>query len=158
MSDHAPLVVDGDAPPTTRDRAWVAHAACIGHNPDDFDHERARDDAARSAYPESTAVVGSTRWQPTPIKVRILGAPASTAPDMSWNDGTGNCVGMNPDLFFPKLGADTRPIVAICDGCSLFEPCREHGLRHETVGIWGGLTERQRRAERRRRNLTKTTP
>lgn len=36
MSDHTPLVVDGDTPPTTRDRAWVEHAACIGHNPDDF--------------------------------------------------------------------------------------------------------------------------
>ena len=59
--------------------------------------------------------------------------------------------GMDPELFFPQRG-DQRSVnaaKAVCAGCPVRAPCLADGLttRH---GIWGGLSERERRATRRR--------
>lgn len=60
------------------------------------------------------------------------------------------CRGMDPDLFFPERGASTREAKAICTACPVRVDCLAQafttGERH---GIWGGLSERQRRTTRR---------
>jgi WhiB family redox-sensing transcriptional regulator len=68
-----------------------------------------------------------------------------------WMD-LGNCQGLNPDLFFPARGASTTEAKAVCRQCVVQEQCLEYALTHrERFGIWGGLSERERRRLRRAR-------
>jgi WhiB family transcriptional regulator, redox-sensing transcriptional regulator len=70
-----------------------------------------------------------------------------------WQENA-NCLGVDPDLFFPERGASTREAKAVCRGCEVREECLEYALRHgEKFGIWGGLSERERRRVRRQRSL-----
>ena len=65
-----------------------------------------------------------------------------------------NCLGVDPELFFPERGASTREAKSVCAGCAVRLDCLEYALRnHEKFGIWGGLSERERRRLRRRRAL-----
>jgi WhiB family redox-sensing transcriptional regulator len=65
-----------------------------------------------------------------------------------------NCMGVDPDLFFPERGASTREAKEVCRGCVVQEDCLEYALANgEKFGIWGGLSERERRRIRRRRSL-----
>ena len=63
-----------------------------------------------------------------------------------------NCMGVDPDLFFPERGASTREAKEVCRGCVVREECLEYSIVNvEKFGIWGGLSERERRRIRRRR-------
>ena len=65
-----------------------------------------------------------------------------------------NCLGVDPDLFFPERGASTREAKAVCRGCEVRDDCHEYALANgEKFGIWGGLSERERRRVRRQRAL-----
>ena len=65
-----------------------------------------------------------------------------------------NCLGVDPDLFFPERGASTREAKTVCRGCEVRMECLECALAHgEKFGIWGGLSERERRRVRRQRAL-----
>jgi len=63
-----------------------------------------------------------------------------------------NCMGVDPDLFFPERGASTREAKAVCHGCVVREDCLDYAIDNaEKFGIWGGLSERERRRLRRER-------
>jgi WhiB family redox-sensing transcriptional regulator len=65
----------------------------------------------------------------------------------------GNCVGVDPDLFFPGQGDPTGAAKQVCAGCTVREACLEYALDNcERFGVWGGLSERERRRIRRTRN------
>ncbi len=82
-----------------------------------------------------------------------MGAEALSAPDKSWQDYA-SCLGVDPELFFPDRGASTREAKAICRSCTVREDCLEYSLVNgEKFGIWGGLSERERRRIRRLRSL-----
>jgi len=67
-----------------------------------------------------------------------------------------NCLGVDPDLFFPERGASTREAKAVCRGCEVQADCLEYALTNgEKFGIWGGLSERERRRVRRERALAR---
>ena len=69
----------------------------------------------------------------------------------SWQDEA-NCLGVDPDLFFPERGASTREAKEVCRGCVVRLDCLEYALVNgEKFGIWGGLSERERRRLRRQR-------
>ena len=62
------------------------------------------------------------------------------------------CRSADPDLFFPERGASTREAKEVCRGCIVREQCLEFALQNgEKFGIWGGLSERERRRIRRQR-------
>lgn len=62
------------------------------------------------------------------------------------------CIGVDPDLFYPQRGEDTKAPKAICRGCEVRFECLEFALEHgEKFGIWGGESERARRRIRRQR-------
>jgi WhiB family redox-sensing transcriptional regulator len=64
-----------------------------------------------------------------------------------------NCLGVDPDLFFPERGGSTREAKEVCRGCVVREECLQYALSNgEKFGIWGGLSERERRKLRRGRN------
>ena len=39
-----------------------------------------------------------------------------------------NCMGVDPDLFFPERGASTREAKEVCRGCVVREDCLEYAL------------------------------
>ncbi len=70
---------------------------------------------------------------------------------LSWQDYA-NCRGADADLFFPERGASTRKAKAICNACEVKLECLEFALvESEKFGIWGGMSERERRRVRRER-------
>ncbi len=80
---------------------------------------------------------------------------AETTEDKAWQDYA-NCLGVDPDLFFPERGASTREAKEVCRGCVVREDCLEYALRNgEKFGIWGGMSERERRKIRRQRALAR---
>jgi WhiB family redox-sensing transcriptional regulator len=69
----------------------------------------------------------------------------------SWTE-EGNCKGADADIFFPERGASTRKAKSICRACSVQEDCLEFAIENsEKFGIWGGLSERERRRIKRQR-------
>jgi len=72
--------------------------------------------------------------------------------DTSWQD-YGNCLGVDPDLFFPARGDSTDQAKAVCAGCTVRDACLEYALvNYEKHGIWGGKSERERRRMRKARH------
>lgn len=56
------------------------------------------------------------------------------------------CAQTDPEAFFPEKGGSTREAKRICLGCEVRAECLEFALaRDERFGIWGGLSERERR-------------
>jgi len=77
------------------------------------------------------------------------------AADRRWQERA-NCLGVDPDLFFPERGASTKEAKSVCHGCEVKMECLEYALRHgEKFGIWGGMSERERRRIRRQRALAR---
>lgn len=73
------------------------------------------------------------------------------------------CKGVDPDLFFPTRGAggftDIREAKKVCDTCPVQPECLEYALvSGETVGVWGGMSERQRKRIRSARSLRQSRP
>jgi WhiB family redox-sensing transcriptional regulator len=64
---------------------------------------------------------------------------------MAWRQRA-NCVGIDPDLFFPGRGSTTRDAKEVCRGCVVRDECLAYAMTaRERFGIWGGLSERERR-------------
>ena len=60
------------------------------------------------------------------------------------------CAQTDPEAFFPEKGGSTREAKRICLGCEVRDSCLEYALAHdERFGIWGGLSERERRRLKR---------
>lgn len=64
------------------------------------------------------------------------------------------CRGVDPAIFYPVSEDESAADEAkeICYACPVREVCLDHALAHrEKEGVWGGLTERERRRILRRR-------
>jgi len=56
------------------------------------------------------------------------------------------CAQTDPEAFFPEKGGSTREAKRVCQSCDVRSECLEYALEHdERFGIWGGLSERERR-------------
>lgn len=63
------------------------------------------------------------------------------------------CAQTDPEAFFPEKGGSTREAKRICRACGVRDECLEYALEHdERFGIWGGLSERERRRLKKRLN------
>jgi len=61
------------------------------------------------------------------------------------------CAQTDPEAFFPEKGGSTRDAKKICSTCEVRSQCLEYALENdERFGIWGGLSERERRKLRKR--------
>lgn len=66
------------------------------------------------------------------------------------------CSGADPDLFFPERGDPTAEAKAVCRACPVRQQCLDHALANrEKFGVWGGMSERERRRLRRGRPIAK---
>ncbi|MBM7230507.1 WhiB family transcriptional regulator [Dietzia cinnamea] len=80
-----------------------------------------------------------------------LGVPGLFVEDgqESWQDRA-LCAQTDPEAFFPEKGGSTREAKKICTGCEVKAECLEYALANdERFGIWGGLSERERRRIKR---------
>jgi WhiB family redox-sensing transcriptional regulator len=69
---------------------------------------------------------------------------------LSWQDQA-LCAQTDPEAFFPEKGGSTREAKRICVGCEVKQECLEYALmQDERFGIWGGLSERERRRLKRK--------
>jgi WhiB family redox-sensing transcriptional regulator len=69
---------------------------------------------------------------------------------MEWQERA-LCAQTDPEAFFPEKGGSTREAKRICSGCEVRNECLEYALANdERFGIWGGMSERERRKQRRR--------
>jgi hypothetical protein len=55
------------------------------------------------------------------------------------------CRTTDPDRWFPEKSNQGRDAAKECYGCRALRPCREWALSVSEVGVWGGMTESQRR-------------
>ncbi|GAA2234858.1 hypothetical protein GCM10010401_03380 [Rarobacter faecitabidus] len=68
----------------------------------------------------------------------------------SWQDRA-LCAQTDPEAFFPEKGGSTREAKRVCVRCEVKAECLEYALANdERFGIWGGLSERERRKLKRR--------
>ena len=61
------------------------------------------------------------------------------------------CAQTDPEAFFPEKGGSTREAKKVCLSCDVRGECLEYALANdERFGIWGGLSERERRKLKKR--------
>lgn len=74
-----------------------------------------------------------------------------TYPGQEWRSQA-NCLGIDPNLFFPERGPSTIVAKGVCQGCVVKVQCLEFALSHsDKHGTWGGYSERERRDIKRER-------
>ena len=79
-----------------------------------------------------------------------LGGSPGEPDEYDWQERA-LCAQTDPEAFFPEKGGSTREAKRICTGCEVRAECLEYALAHdERFGIWGGLSERERRRLKRR--------
>lgn len=72
---------------------------------------------------------------------------------LAWQERA-NCLNVDPDMFFPVRGVSTSEAKAVCRACAVREECLEYALATcQKFGIWGGMSERERRRLRAARRL-----
>jgi WhiB family redox-sensing transcriptional regulator len=70
--------------------------------------------------------------------------------ELSWQERS-LCAQTDPEAFFPEKGGSTREAKKVCVGCEVRSECLEYALANdERFGIWGGLSERERRKLKKR--------
>jgi WhiB family transcriptional regulator, redox-sensing transcriptional regulator len=76
-------------------------------------------------------------------RYRNLAAPARFA--ARWRERAA-CCGTDLNLFFPERGESADPARQVCVRCPVRQLCLEYALSNRiTHGIWGGMTEWERR-------------
>lgn len=82
-----------------------------------------------------------------PIRLAALGDADAVL--LAWQEQA-LCAQTDPEAFFPEKGGSTREAKRICVGCNVKGECLEYALEQdERFGIWGGLSERERRRLKR---------
>jgi WhiB family transcriptional regulator, redox-sensing transcriptional regulator len=90
-------------------------------------------------------------WFVDPV---ALGIPGLRQPEddgaLAWQ-ADALCAQTDPEAFFPEKGGSTREAKKVCQQCEVRAQCLDYALANdERFGIWGGLSERERRRLRRR--------
>lgn len=91
-------------------------------------------------------------WFIDPVRLGVPGVRQVTDDDnpLSWQADS-LCAQTDPEAFFPEKGGSTRDAKKICASCEVRSQCLEYALQNdERFGIWGGLSERERRKLRKR--------
>ena len=71
--------------------------------------------------------------------------PMSDGSPASWQERA-LCAQTDPEAFFPEKGGSTRDAKRVCLSCEVRAECLEYAMEQdERFGIWGGLSERERR-------------
>ena len=105
--------------------------------------------AYRPGAHEPGGPVAPTQVQPS-AQVFELTTGDGLTEEMRWQVQA-LCAQTDPEAFFPEKGGSTREAKRVCLGCDVRGDCLEYAMAHdERFGIWGGLSERERRRLRKR--------
>ena len=92
-------------------------------------------------------------WFVDPVQLGVPGVRRVVGDDdaaLAWQADS-LCAQTDPEAFFPEKGGSTRDAKKICASCEVRVQCLEYALANdERFGIWGGLSERERRKLRKR--------
>lgn len=87
-----------------------------------------------------------------------LAALLGLDPEQFWQ-ADALCAQTDPEAFYPEKGESTREAKQICASCEVRAECLTYALdNNERYGVWGGLSERERRrlTDRPRRQMAGT--
>ena len=97
-----------------------------------------------TAHEDGILVRGAAPWGGTP---RMDSWPEPP----EWMGGA-LCAQTDPEAFFPEKGASTKAAKRICGSCPVRDECLEYAIENEVrFGVWGGLSDRERRRVARQR-------
>jgi WhiB family transcriptional regulator, redox-sensing transcriptional regulator len=66
------------------------------------------------------------------------------------------CRGLDTAIFFPFQGGSSKRAKAICSECSVKKQCLTYAMESPTkFGVWGGMSEKERRIKTRNDNKLK---
>jgi WhiB family transcriptional regulator, redox-sensing transcriptional regulator len=101
-----------------------------------------------SHFPSDAARVQD--WVEEANALRELEVLDGDAEELMWQERA-LCAQTDPEAFFPEKGGSTREAKRVCLSCEVRGDCLEYALLHdERFGIWGGLSERERRKLKKR--------
>jgi WhiB family redox-sensing transcriptional regulator len=104
--------------------------------------------AGHTAIP-SAGLSGAARAHLTLVPDPVDPFVGLTPDDDLWQENA-LCAQTDPEAFFPEKGGSTREAKRICQGCEVRDACLDYALANdERFGIWGGLSERERRRLKR---------
>ncbi|MCW1249874.1 WhiB family transcriptional regulator [Acaricomes phytoseiuli] len=102
------------------------------------------DPSASAAAAEAS---GQAVWIGLPL---MPGMNPADEGELAWQ-ADALCAQTDPEAFFPEKGGSTRDAKKVCSTCTVRAECLEYALSNdERFGIWGGLSERERRRLRKR--------
>ena len=112
------------------------------------DDQDERDDEDDDLDDEDDELVLSTISTPSNlIQIGTLAQAGSDVlpPELAWQERA-LCAQTDPEAFFPEKGGSTREAKRVCMSCEVRAECLDYALaKDERFGIWGGLSERERR-------------
>ena len=93
-------------------------------------------------------------WFVDPVRLGMPGLRPSVIENddnpLAWQTDA-LCAQTDPEAFFPEKGGSTREAKKVCLTCDVRTECLESALMNdERFGIWGGLSERERRKLKKR--------
>lgn len=99
-----------------------------------------------SSTPAETATGPDSVWMGLPTLI-----PAEQIEgELAWQVDA-LCAQTDPEAFFPEKGGSTRDAKKICGACEVKQECLDYAMSNdERFGIWGGLSERERRKLKKR--------
>ncbi len=134
------------------------HAATPAHGTDVIDDTSRTGwggtEAEESDVPELSSIAPGERGSLWVLEAGTIGGGAlllydGGPPDEQWQERA-LCAQTDPEAFFPEKGGSTREAKRICTGCEVRDECLEYALANdERFGIWGGMSERERRRVKR---------
>lgn len=90
--------------------------------------------------------------RPLPRQYRVDMPDTRAELDRSWM-ADGLCTQADPEAFFPNKGDSPKAAKKVCADCPVRAQCLAWSLANdEHFGVWGGLTEHDRRKMRAARN------
>jgi WhiB family redox-sensing transcriptional regulator len=80
----------------------------------------------------------------------VLDDAEEVVEELQWQERA-LCAQTDPEAFFPEKGGSTREAKRVCLSCEVRVDCLDYALANdERFGIWGGLSERERRRVKKR--------
>ena len=80
--------------------------------------------------------------------------PAEAPEDLTWRDEA-LCAQVDPEIFFVEKGGSTAPAKRVCAACAVRAECLQFALETDEMhGVWGGMSERERRRLKQQRTAT----
>ena len=111
----------------------------------------AEDEPADEAIERALALLANpAQHTPKPILIELVQPGDPEEGELAWQ-AEALCAQTDPEAFFPEKGGSTRDAKKVCGSCAVRAQCLGYALENdERFGIWGGLSERERRRLRKR--------